>query len=103
MPSREATHAGSWYSDHEPTLSNQLDKWLAQVPDQLPGIGHLPVPGARIIIAPYALVSSPIRSAPQLFLSSIALIKYLLCVQSRRLLVLRTCAAWAYKALDLSQ
>ncbi|OAX79871.1 AmmeMemoRadiSam system protein B, partial [Emergomyces africanus] len=74
MPSREATHAGSWYSDHEPTLSNQLDKWLAQVPDQLPGIGHLPVPGARIIIAPHAGYS---YSGP--------------------------CAAWAYKALDLSQ
>ncbi|KKZ63860.1 hypothetical protein EMCG_01813 [[Emmonsia] crescens] len=74
MPSREATHAGSWYSDHEPTLSSQLDKWLAQVPDELPGIGPLPIPGARIIIAPHAGYA---YSGP--------------------------CAAWAYKALDLSQ
>ncbi|EGC48705.1 conserved hypothetical protein [Histoplasma capsulatum var. duboisii H88] len=56
MPSREATHAGSWYSDHEPTLSSQLEKWLAQVPDELPGIGRLPIAGARVIIAPYASV-----------------------------------------------
>ncbi|PGH06390.1 AmmeMemoRadiSam system protein B [Blastomyces parvus] len=74
MPSREATHAGSWYSDHEPTLSSQLDKWLSQVPDELPGLGRLPVPGARIVIAPHAGYSYSGR-----------------------------CAAWAYKALDLSK
>ncbi|PGH11847.1 AmmeMemoRadiSam system protein B [Helicocarpus griseus UAMH5409] len=74
MPSREATHAGSWYSDHEPTLTRQLDQWLAQVPNELPGIGSLPVPGARIIIAPHAGYA---YSGP--------------------------CAAYAYKALDLSK
>ncbi|EEH04593.1 DUF52 domain-containing protein [Histoplasma capsulatum G186AR] len=74
MPSREATHAGSWYSDHEPTLSSQLEKWLAQVPDELPGIGRLPIAGARVIIAPHAGYA---YSGP--------------------------CAAWAYKALDLSK
>ncbi|EEH40092.1 DUF52 domain-containing protein [Paracoccidioides lutzii Pb01] len=73
MPSREATHAGSWYSDHEPTLSKQLDQWLAQVPDELPDIGPLPIPGARIIIAPHAGYA---YSGP--------------------------CAAFAYKTLDLS-
>ncbi|OJD16985.1 AmmeMemoRadiSam system protein B [Emergomyces pasteurianus Ep9510] len=74
MPSREATHAGSWYSDHEPTLSNQLETWLARVPNQLPGVGQLPVPGARIIIAPHAGYAYS-----------------------------GACAAWAYKALDLSK
>ncbi|EEQ92265.1 hypothetical protein RJZ56_005777 [Blastomyces dermatitidis] len=72
--SREATHAGSWYSDHEPTLSSQLNKWLSQVPNELPGLGRLPVPGARIIIAPHAGYA---YSGP--------------------------CAAWAYKMLDLSK
>lgn len=53
MQSREASHAGSWYSDSKRTLTRQLDDWLAQVPDEIEGIGSLPVPGARIIIAPY--------------------------------------------------
>ena len=52
MPSRDASHAGSWYSDSARTLTRQLDQWLAQVPDEIDGIGQLPVPGARIIIAP---------------------------------------------------
>ncbi|RAH75143.1 protein MEMO1 [Aspergillus aculeatinus CBS 121060] len=74
MPSREATHAGSWYSDSQHTLTRQLDQWLAQVPNEIPGIGSLPVPGARIIIAPHAGYA---YSGP--------------------------CAAHAYKALDLSK
>lgn len=53
MQSREASHAGSWYSDNQRTLTHQLDGWLAQVPNSIEGIGSLPVPGARIIIAPY--------------------------------------------------
>lgn len=52
MPSREATHAGSWYSDRPESLTRQLDHWLAQVPDEVQGLGSLPVAGARIIIAP---------------------------------------------------
>lgn len=53
MAVREASHAGSWYSDHGPTLKCQLDHWLDQVPDEIEGKGKLPVPGARVIIAPY--------------------------------------------------
>ncbi|KAK4508627.1 hypothetical protein PRZ48_002366 [Zasmidium cellare] len=58
---REATHAGSWYTDSKPQLSSQLDGWLdaVQPPIQCIGpesegetVGELPVPGARVIIAP---------------------------------------------------
>ncbi|EON62492.1 hypothetical protein W97_01715 [Coniosporium apollinis CBS 100218] len=82
MPSREATHAGSWYSSNRATLSSQLDNWLDQVPASTKCIGsesatqppvELPSSGARAIIAPHAGYS---YSGPA--------------------------AAWAYKALDLS-
>lgn len=53
MDAREDSHAGSWYSDDKSTLSYQLDHWLQEVPDEIEGIGQLPVPGARMIIAPY--------------------------------------------------
>ena len=53
MGSREASHAGSWYSDDGETLTRQLDNWLDKVPDEIEGIGKLPIPGARVIIAPY--------------------------------------------------
>lgn len=59
MPSREASHSGSWYSDSATTLKRQLDQWLGQVPDQIDGIGQLPVPGARVVIAPYVLINIP--------------------------------------------
>ena len=62
MPSREATHAGSWYSDRPATLARQLDQWLAQVPDEVPGLGTLPIPGARIIIAPYVKRANTVGS-----------------------------------------
>lgn len=52
MAIRTASHAGSWYSDHEPTLSNQLDGWLSQVDETIEGVGTVPQPGARVIIAP---------------------------------------------------
>lgn len=71
---RDASHAGSWYSNNGSTLSRQLDDWLRQVPNELPGIGPLPIPGARVIIAPHAGYA---YSGP--------------------------CAAYAYKALDLSK
>ncbi|KAF9888319.1 hypothetical protein FE257_008752 [Aspergillus nanangensis] len=74
MQSRYASHAGSWYSDNQTTLTRQLDQWLAQVPDEIEGVGTLPLPGARIIIAPHAGYA---YSGP--------------------------CAAYAYKALDLSK
>lgn len=53
MPSRHASHSGSWYSDSARTLARQLDGWLAQVPDTMEKVGSLPTPGARVIIAPY--------------------------------------------------
>ncbi|KAE8149359.1 MEMO1 family [Aspergillus avenaceus] len=74
MQSREASHAGSWYSDNQRTLTRQLDQWLAQVPNDIEGIGPLPVSGARVIIAPHAGYA---YSGP--------------------------CAAYAYKSLDLSK
>lgn len=58
MSSREASHAGSWYSDDGPTLSRQLDRYLDQVPDEIEGVGQLPIPGARIIIGPYVIIPS---------------------------------------------
>lgn len=52
MAIRAASHAGSWYSDHAPTLSNQLDEWLSQVDETIEGVGTVPQPGARVIVAP---------------------------------------------------
>ncbi|EFR04477.1 MEMO1 protein [Nannizzia gypsea CBS 118893] len=74
MTVRRPTHAGSWYSDNRATLQAQLDQWLDLVPGELEGLGKLPVPGARVIIAPHAGYS---YSGP--------------------------CAAFAYKCLDLSK
>jgi len=48
---READHAGSWYVASPKQLSSQLDGWLDDVPDKINDSG-LPVPGARVIIAP---------------------------------------------------
>jgi len=73
MKTRPASHAGSWYEDRPSTLASELDGWLARVPEALDG-SDLPIPDARAIIAPHAGYS---YSGP--------------------------CAAWAYKALDLSQ
>jgi MEMO1 family protein len=74
MSVREAYHAGSWYSSSGPTLAAQIDGWLANVPDELPGIGKTPTPGARVVISPHAGYA---YSGP--------------------------CAAWAYRSLDLSK
>lgn len=74
MTTRSASHAGSWYSDSKRILSIQLDQWLDEVPSSIEGIGQLPIPGARIIIAPHAGYA---YSGPA--------------------------AAWAYKSLDLSK
>lgn len=58
MPTeRRATHAGSWYTDSKAILDRQLDEWLNAVPDEIEGVGKLPVPGARVIIAPYVVFS----------------------------------------------
>ncbi|KAJ5174949.1 UPF0103/Mediator of ErbB2-driven cell motility (Memo-related) [Penicillium canariense] len=74
MASRQASHAGSWYSDNPRALTRQLDDWLAEVPESMDQVGSLPVPGARVIIAPHAGYA---YSGP--------------------------CAAFAYRALDLSK
>ncbi|KAF9876750.1 snare domain containing protein [Colletotrichum karsti] len=70
---RPLSKAGSWYKGDPDALDAELDKFLAAVPDQIDENG-LPIPGARVIIAPHAGYS---YSGPT--------------------------AAWAYKALDLSQ
>lgn len=57
---REASHAGSWYSNDEERLSLELDRWLDAVPETARCIGpvsasepaQFPTEGARIIIAP---------------------------------------------------
>jgi MEMO1 family protein len=58
---REDSHAGSWYTASGPQLNAQLDGWLAAVQAPIKCIGprsedqtvpELPVPGARVIIAP---------------------------------------------------
>jgi predicted class III extradiol MEMO1 family dioxygenase len=63
MSVREASHAGSWYTSNKSQLSQQLDAWLAAVPNSTLPIGtesskagevSIPAPGARAIIAPYA-------------------------------------------------
>jgi predicted class III extradiol MEMO1 family dioxygenase len=61
MSTREPSHAGSWYSSSKSQLSTQLDGWLDKVNTPVQPIGQvssqesltsLPVPGARVIIAP---------------------------------------------------
>lgn len=73
MSVREATHAGSWYTDNGSQLAAQLDQWLSSVPEDALPDGKLPLPGARVIISPHAGYA---YSGP--------------------------CAAWAYKSLNLS-
>ena len=62
MATRAASHAGAWYSDNGATLSEQLDGWLKQVDDNIEGVGKIPRPGARVIIAPYGLPLSVSQS-----------------------------------------
>jgi AmmeMemoRadiSam system protein B len=73
MVLRPATKAGSWYLDDPEDLRIDLNKNLAKVPETIDG-SSLPIPGARVIIAPHAGYKF---SGP--------------------------CAAWAYSCLDLSR
>ncbi|KAL6919761.1 hypothetical protein ACHAP8_008439 [Fusarium lateritium] len=70
---RPATKAGTWYKGEHQKLLDELKEYLAAVPESLNG-ASLPIPGARVIIAPHAGYQF---SGP--------------------------CAAWAYKTLDLSR
>ncbi|WAO84120.1 Hypothetical protein NCS54_00132600 [Fusarium falciforme] len=74
MPgTRPAQKAGSWYEGDPRILRQQLESYLAAVPASVDG-ASVPIPGARIVIAPHAGYD---YSGP--------------------------CAAWAYKSLDLSK
>ncbi|KAF4343701.1 hypothetical protein FBEOM_2374 [Fusarium beomiforme] len=70
---RPAAKAGWWYNGETKVLLPELQSYLAAVPESLDGV-PLPIPGARVIIAPHAGYEF---SGP--------------------------CAAWAYKTLDLSR
>lgn len=48
---RDADHAGSWYTADEAELSSELDGWLDSVPTVVDG-HSLPISGARAVIAP---------------------------------------------------
>ncbi|KAI8321335.1 UPF0103-domain-containing protein [Martensiomyces pterosporus] len=60
MAIREATHAGSWYSDSAAQLDRQLQGWIDSVPDVVSEIEpsgdsrEMPVSGVRAIIGPHA-------------------------------------------------
>jgi len=73
MGTRPPAKAGSWYVGQPDELEEELDEYLDSVPEQLDG-SSLPIPGARVIIAPHAGFT---YSGP--------------------------CAAWAYSCLDLSK
>ncbi|KAH7269556.1 MEMO1 family [Fusarium redolens] len=69
---RPAEKAGEWYDKDPAKLRLELQSYLTAVPESLDGVS-LPIPGARVVIAPHAGYQF---SGP--------------------------CAAWAYKTLDLS-
>ncbi|KAL5616308.1 hypothetical protein FOBRF1_005056 [Fusarium oxysporum] len=69
---RPAEKAGHWYEKDPAKLRLELQSYLTAVPESLEGVS-LPIPEARVIIAPHAGYQF---SGP--------------------------CAAWAYKTLDLS-
>ncbi|KAF5671027.1 hypothetical protein FHETE_4283 [Fusarium heterosporum] len=73
MATRPAQKAGTWYEDDPTVLRQHLEGYLADVPESING-DPVPIPGARIVIAPHAGYDF---SGP--------------------------CAAWAYKCLDLTK
>lgn len=48
---RPAEKAGSWYKDKPARLRDELQSYFTAVPESLDGV-VLPIPGARVIIAP---------------------------------------------------
>lgn len=73
MATRPAAKAGEWYTGNAVDLDSQLNEFLAGVPETIDG-STLPIPGARMIIAPHA----GYRYSGK-------------------------CAAWAYSCLDVSR
>ena len=61
MTIRKASHAGSWYTDNGTSLKKQLEGWLDQVDPEIDGVGNIPQPGARVIIAPYEMSEDLMR------------------------------------------
>jgi MEMO1 family protein len=51
MTTRPAEKAGYWYKSEASVLKNELQGYLAAVPDTVDG-APLPIAGARVIIAP---------------------------------------------------
>lgn len=49
---REAGKADSWYEGDPEVLSEQLDGFLSDVPASINDT-NVPIPGAKVIIAPY--------------------------------------------------
>lgn len=95
MSTRRAGKAGSWYEASPQVLGSELDEYLSDVPETVNG-SSLPVPGARIIIAPYVvkrLVSVLTNGAKTLTL---------MCSHAGYSYS-GPCAAWAYKCLDLTK
>lgn len=98
---REATHAGSWYTDSKSQLNSQLESWLNAVNPPVTCIGpnseghalsDLPVPGARMIIAPYV--------DGQIFVSVLVKLNRF---RHAGYSYSGPAAAWAYKAWDVSK
>ncbi|KAF4990951.1 hypothetical protein FGRMN_8142 [Fusarium graminum] len=73
MATRPAEKAGFWYKSSPSVLKQELQQFLSAVPDAFDGV-PLPVAGARVVIAPHAGYDYS-----------------------------GSCAAWAYKTLDLSR
>ncbi|KAF7544125.1 hypothetical protein G7Z17_g10201 [Cylindrodendrum hubeiense] len=73
MATRPAGKAGAWYNGSPTRLKRQLEEFMETVPDSIDGV-QVPIPGARIVIAPHAGYDYS-----------------------------GACAAWAYKTLDLSR
>lgn len=98
MSTRRPLHAGSWYEDDSTTLKAELDGWLDAVPGEIEQLGTLPIPGARIIIGPLVLFlvcfQFPKKILPFFKANESSHAGYAYS---------GPCAAWAYKALDLSK
>lgn len=64
--SRPASHADSWYDGNPSELSDELEDNLAEVPSSLHD-SALPIPRARVIIAPYVTLTYSFPAPYHLF------------------------------------